>query len=180
MKTAVVVDFDTRRVLFQKIVEALRLFPSMENWDLSWGEPYLAVTKDRRIWVRVFYEESMPSSVEKLKGEVERLAPHLKSGGEMILCLPQGCDLDLQEVFSVQSVPVRLWSYSGIAHGVVAVREVEKNTSLKGPPIVINPTVDSERFVASGQTDQRLSSAEVRQLAEMGLELKRFNLKQAS
>ena len=44
MKTALIVDFDTRRVLFQKIVDSLRLLPSRGDWDLNWGEPFLAVS----------------------------------------------------------------------------------------------------------------------------------------
>lgn len=170
MKTAVIIDFDTRRVLFQKIVESLDLFPSMESWDLTWGEPFLAVTNDRSTWVRVFYEESLPGSAEKLKSEVERLLPHLTPGGELILCLPQSCETELQAMLSNSFPPVRVWSYSHAGNGSVFAHERGKEASK--PPIL---EMGSAALLSSpAKLDQRLSADEVRELAEMGLELKRF------
>jgi|GEM_PF-3327299 len=178
MKTAVIVDFDTRRVLFQKIVESLRILPFNEEWDLNWGEPFLAVTRDRRVWVRIFYEESMPVSVEKLKHEIERLKPHLSQGGEICVCLPKNSQLGIADLPMGAEVPVRLWNYSHLSGGEVTSDELIK----KKPPIVLtlNKTIQVESAASQTSASDRLSSEEVRELAEMGLALKRFHLKLAS
>ncbi len=176
MKTAVIVDFDTRRVLFQKIVESLRILPTMEDWDLNWGEPFLAVTRDRRIWVRIFYDESMPVSVEKLQHEIERLTPHLSQGGEIYVCLPKSSGLGVEDLPAGMTVPVHLWNYSHLGGNAVVSHELAKKQVLA----VNSPSPEVKSVCAQSQASERLSPEEVRGLAEIGLALKRFHLKQAS
>lgn len=171
MKTAVIVDFDTRRILFQKIVGSLKLLPSIEDWDLNWGEPFIAVTKDRRVWVRVFYEESLPASAEKLKNEIERLKPHLPEDGELCVCVPRAWGFDREDWSEQFSFRVRLWSYSSLGNGFISATE-----AVAGPVAVVPAQVRETSVVKPMNQilDQRLDADEVRELAEMGVALKRF------
>lgn len=175
MKTALIVDFDTRRVLFQKIVDSLRLLPSRGDWDLNWGEPFLAVSVDRRIWVRIFYEETLPVSIDKLKHEIERLKPHLAEGSKLCLCLPQSWGLGHAKLAESLDSNVRLWNYSSSENNAVIAHELIRDQSVKlrqneTSEVIVQPVKEGKRAI-----DYRLSLDEVRELAEMGLELKRRN-----
>ncbi len=176
MKTALIVDFDTRRVLFQKIVESLRLLHAQEDWDLNWGEPFLAVTRDRRIWVRIFYEETLPVSAEKIKHEIERLKPHLPAEGELSLCVPQSWGLNVESLPEEVISSARFWSYSNLENNTVFSNEWVRAQAAQ-PALKTGFMAPS---VIAAELDFRLSSDEVRALAEMGLELKRLQRKQIS
>ncbi len=171
MKTALIVDFDTRRVLFQKIVESLRRLPSKEDWDLNWGEPFLAVARDRRIWIRIFYEETLPVSPEKLKHEIDRLKPHLPEGGELCLCVPQSWGLRSEDLPEDSLFSVRFWNYSNLENSSVFSHEIVRGQA----PGQFKQTGITARLDLKPETDHRLSSDEVRELAEMGLALKRLS-----
>ena len=177
MKTTLIVDFDTRRLLFQKIIVSLGRLPSREDWDLNWGEPFLAVSHNRQIWIRVFYEESLPVSPEKLKHEIERLQPHIPGGGELCLCVPQAWGLSAEDLPEDVVLLVRFWSYAHSEKNLVHSHETVRGQSFQLPSPGGFAVVSR---LANPELDRRLSTDEVRELAEMGLALKRLSRNKVS
>ncbi len=172
MKAVVAPDVDSQRLFFRKLIESLQLATSIKDWDLKWGEPFLAVTHDHQVWVRVFHEESGAITVERLEGEAQRLLPLLPKGGKLIFCLPESWGFNLNDLPELEAVSVRAWGYSGTA-AAFSVSEL-----LASPPVVKS---EKKRTLAYQSSEsERLSTDEVRELAEIGLELKRFCFKQAS
>lgn len=161
---------DSKQGFFYKIIKSLNFFENLEEWDLSWGEPFLAVSQDRRVWVRVFYEESLPVSPEKLQCEAERLKPHIPARGELLFCFPQSWKIEPKDLGRQMPFTLRLWSYSGACETAVFSREIRKEE--KRPVQVLAPE-------EGGQADlvERLSPEEVHELAEMGVAFKRYALR---
>ena len=175
MKENAVVDFDLRKVYFQKIVESLKLGPAPQDWDLNWGEPFIAVTKNRQVWVRIFYEETQPPSLEKLKNEVARLIPLLPPQGQLSLCFPRTWEVDRGNLPVSDSFLIRYWNYSPFErNGSLSVQEMMDTPASVIPSSSLKKATMPEPFAV---VDQRLNSDEVRELAEMGLALKRALLK---
>ncbi|HRK62132.1 MAG TPA: hypothetical protein PLY88_06255 [Candidatus Omnitrophota bacterium] len=172
LKTSVVADFDSRRELFHKVVGSLNLLSPSDKWDLSWGEPFLALSRDRKLWVRIFYEESLPITAERLRAESDRLKPHISEGGRLVLCIPENWAQGLGHEGLSTDFPVRVWIYSHLADGRVVTRELDSVTEPK----------DSLASMVSNQdreSEEKLSSDEIRELTEIGVELKRYALKKA-
>ena len=177
MKSTVSVDLDVRRGLFQKIVESLRLVTATEDWDLSWGDPFIAVTKNSQIWVRIFYEESYRPSVEKLRNEIDRLKPLIPQGGQLSLCFPQSWQMEDKDLPDLKLFPARYWSYNCLgSNGAVLAHEVVRGHKMETADCDY-PTVAGLMALPQSGSEQRLSSDEVRELADIGLELKRVCLK---
>lgn len=173
LKNSVIADFDSRRGLFHKVVGSLDLLSPSDTWDLSWGEPFLALSRNRKLWVRVFYEESLPITAERLRSEAERLRPHVSDEGRLILCIPESWARGLRyEAFS-SDFSVSVWSYSYRAGGGVVAQEMSFQAESRK---------DQPSFVAVSQnsySEEKLSSDEIRELTEIGVEMKRYTLKKA-
>ncbi len=173
IKSPLIADFDSRRVLFHQVVESLNLLPSLKAWDLSWGEPFLALSPDRKLWVRVFYEESLPITIERLRIEAERLKPHLVAGGQLVLCIPEIWSKGVSSRALQTDISARIWSYSQVPERGVVVRElIHAETAERAP--AEQPASPEPR-----QKEEKLTSDEIRELTEMGVELKRYTLKKA-
>ena len=178
MKSVAIIDFDVRRGLFQKIVESLAVVTALEDWDLSWGDPFIAVTKNRQSWIRVFYEESYPPSVEKLKNEVDRLKPLIPQGGQLSLCFPQSWRVESKGLPDLELFPVRYWSYVFLgSNGTVSAHEVTSGHETETVACDYPAVAQGVMVLPQIGSEKRLSAEEVRELAEMGLELKRVCLK---
>lgn len=173
VRTSLAADSDSRRCLFQSIVKALNLFPSQDSWDLKWGEPFIALSQDRKIWVRVFYREASPLSAERLEAEVRRLSPHIPKEGRLLLCLPDIWARKLRSGFSVKKHQAQLWSYTELPGRGVAVEGPDAIQPESG--LVLKESAPCSEAVG----DEKLSFDEVRQLTEMGVEFKRYTLQKA-
>lgn len=169
----VVADFDSRRALFHAVVNALPVLPSRDAWDLKWGEPFIALSKDKKIWARIFYQDALPVTEKRLKGEVERLQPHLSENGQLILCLPEAWARQLKENFLPEGLLIRMWSYTAFPNGDISMREI--------PPRVLGESESYRSTVVrpDRELDEKLSTEEIRDLTELGVELKRYSLRKA-
>lgn len=173
IKSPLIADFDSRRVLFHQVVESLNLLPSLKVWDLSWGEPFLALSPDRKLWVRVFYEESLPITIERLRIEADRLKPHLIAGGKLIFCIPEIWSQGVNRKVLQAEIPARVWSYMQASEQGVVIRELIDNEE---PQIAAVP---QDSWTENREKEEKLSSDEIRELTEMGVELKRYAFKKA-
>ncbi len=173
IKSPLIADFDSRRVLFHQVVESLNLLPSLKAWDLSWGEPFLALSPDRKLWVRVFYEESLPITIERLRIEAQRLRPHLIEGGQLVLCIPEIWAKGVSRKALQTDISARIWSYAQVPDRGVVMRELIHAEVAESLP--------AEPFAGAEQREkeEKLTSDEIRELTEMGVELKRYALKKA-
>lgn len=173
VKPSIVTDFDSRRALFHAVIDALPVSLPRDAWDLKWGEPFIALSKDKKIWVRIFYQDALPITENRLKGEVERLRPHLTENGQLILCLPEAWDRQLKENFLPDGGAVRVWSYAPALNGDVSMREI---------PLRVLGELElchSAVIRPDCELDEKLSTEEVRGLTELGVELKRYSLRKA-
>lgn len=173
IRSPIITDFDSHRVLFHQVVEALNLLPSLDAWDLSWGEPFLALSPDRKLWVRVFYEESLPITIERLRTEADRLKPHLLGGGQLVLCIPEIWSKGVSRRALQTDVSAKIWSYTQLPEGGVVMRELPNSEHAENTP------QEQPASQPAGEKEEKLTSDEIRELTEMGVELKRYTLKKA-
>jgi len=162
------------RNLFHHLKKSLEeKYPELSFCEDADDAIYLLKSLDKRVWIRIFYEPLEESSASEFKAELKKLELLMPADAEIYVLSPS-IHLNNNERFGSTSNPVYFFEFQAIPDpktgSQISIRRWEGRRAQAIQPEVGHKK--SSQFSLGAAS--KLSRGEIEDLANLGVELRRF------